>query len=79
MRQRRDVPQACAKEGMYRRHAPRKGCTAGMRQGGHIGKERWRMEKYRRIFVIVVDSLGVGAMEDSPDFGDVGVNTLGHI
>ena len=37
------------------------------------------MEKYRRIFVIVVDSLGVGAMEDSPDFGDVGVNTLGHI
>lgn len=37
------------------------------------------MEKYHRIFVIVVDSLGVGAMEDSADFGDVGVNTLGHI
>lgn len=37
------------------------------------------MEKYKRIFVIVVDSLGVGAMEDSPEFGDVGVNTLGHI
>lgn len=37
------------------------------------------MEKYKRIFVIVMDSLGVGAMSDSPEFGDVGVNTLGHI
>ena len=37
------------------------------------------MEKYKRIFVIVMDSLGVGAMEDSPEFGDAGVNTLGHI
>ena len=37
------------------------------------------MGKYRRIFVIVMDSLGVGAMDDSPQFGDTGVNTLGHI
>lgn len=37
------------------------------------------MERFRRIFVIVMDSLGVGAMDDSPGFGDVGVNTLGHI
>ena len=37
------------------------------------------MEKYKRIFVVVMDSLGVGAMDDSPEFGDVGVNTLGHI
>ena len=37
------------------------------------------MEKYKRIFVIVMDSLGVGAMSDSPEFGDVGVSTLGHI
>ena len=37
------------------------------------------MEQYRRIFVIVMDSLGAGAMEDSLEFGDVGVNTLGHI
>ena len=37
------------------------------------------MEKYKRIFVIVMDSLGVGAMSDAPEFGDVGVNTLGHI
>ena len=37
------------------------------------------MERYKRIFVVVIDSLGVGAMDDSPEFGDVGVNTLGHI
>lgn len=37
------------------------------------------MKKYKRIFVVVMDSLGVGAMEDSADFGDIGVNTLGHI
>ena len=37
------------------------------------------MQKYNRIFVIVMDSLGVGAMDDSETFGDVGVNTLGHI
>lgn len=37
------------------------------------------MYQYNRIFVIVVDSLGVGAMPDSADFGDVDVNTLGHI
>ena len=37
------------------------------------------MQKYKRIFVIVTDSLGVGAMEDSEEFGDSGVNTLGHI
>ncbi len=37
------------------------------------------MERYRRIFIVVLDSLGVGSMEDSPKFGDVGVNTLGHI
>lgn len=37
------------------------------------------MEKYRRIFVIVLDSLGIGAMPDSPRFGDEGVDTFGHI
>lgn len=37
------------------------------------------MKKYNRVFVVVMDSLGVGAMADSPDFGDVGVNTLEHI
>ncbi len=37
------------------------------------------MKKYQRIFVIVLDSLGIGAMPDSPDFGDEGVDTFGHI
>ena len=37
------------------------------------------MQKYNRIFVVVIDSLGIGEMKDSPDYGDVGVNTLGHI
>ena len=34
---------------------------------------------YQRIFTIVLDSLGIGAMEDSQKYGDVGVDTLGHI
>ena len=37
------------------------------------------MGNYKRIFVIVIDSLGIGAMPDSEPFGDIGVNTLGHI
>ena len=37
------------------------------------------MERFKRIFVVVMDSLGVGSMPDSADFGDIGVNTLGHI
>ena len=37
------------------------------------------MEKFRRIFVVVMDSLGVGEAEDAAQFGDVGSNTLGHI
>lgn len=44
-----------------------------------IEKGKEIMQKYNRIFVIVMDSLGVGAMEDSADFGDVGVNTMEHI
>ena len=37
------------------------------------------MCKYNRVFVIVIDSLGIGEMPDSAEFGDVGVNTLKHI
>ena len=35
--------------------------------------------KYRRIFTIVLDSLGIGAMPDSEKYGDIRVDTLGHI
>ena len=34
---------------------------------------------YKRVFVIVLDSLGVGRMADSDQFGDYDVDTLGHI
>lgn len=37
------------------------------------------MKKYNRVFVVVMDSLGVGAMEDADKYGDAGVNTLQHI
>lgn len=36
-------------------------------------------ERFKRVFVIVLDSLGIGAMPDSEKFGDIGVDTLGHI
>ena len=37
------------------------------------------MKPYKRIFLIVIDSFGIGAMPDSARFGDVGVDTCGHI
>ena len=37
-------------------------------------KERWN-----RIFVIVLDSMGIGGAEDADRFGDTGADTLGHI
>lgn len=37
------------------------------------------MGKYQRIFVIVLDSLGIGAMPDAAEYGDTGADTLGHI
>ena len=37
------------------------------------------MDRYGRIFVIVLDSLGIGALPDADQFGDVGADTFGHI
>ena len=37
------------------------------------------MKQYKRIFVVVLDSLGIGEMKDSSEYGDIDVNTLGHI
>ena len=37
------------------------------------------MSRFKRVFLIVCDSMGMGAMADSEKFGDVGVDTLGHI
>ena len=37
------------------------------------------MKKYKRIFLIVLDSYGAGAMEDAAEYGDAGTDTMGHI
>lgn len=37
------------------------------------------MKPYQRIFTIVIDSLGVGAMPNAADYHDEGCDTLGHI
>ena len=37
------------------------------------------MAKFNRVFTIVMDSLGVGALPDAAEYGDVGTDTLGHI
>jgi phosphopentomutase len=33
----------------------------------------------KRVFLIVLDSFGIGGMEDAADYGDVGVNTIGSV
>ncbi|MFP4178259.1 MAG: phosphopentomutase [Acholeplasmataceae bacterium] len=35
--------------------------------------------EYKRIFLIVLDSLGIGEAPDAADYGDAGANTIGHI
>lgn len=37
------------------------------------------MSKYKRIFLIVMDSVGIGEAPDAKKYGDEGANTLGHI
>ena len=37
------------------------------------------MNKFKRIHVIVMDSVGIGEAPDAAAFGDVGSHTLGHI
>ena len=35
--------------------------------------------KFKRIFLLIIDSLGVGETLDAVNFGDTGANTLGHV
>ena len=35
--------------------------------------------KFKRVFTIVTDSVGIGEASDAADFDDVGADTLGHI
>ena len=37
------------------------------------------MKKFKRIFTIVIDSFGAGAMPDAAEYGDAGTDTMGHI
>src|SRR5450631_123942 len=37
------------------------------------------MEAFERVVWIVLDSVGIGALPDAADYGDVGRSTLGHI
>ena len=43
------------------------------------GRNLRQSYKYKRVFIIVVDSMGIGPMPDSEKYGDVNVDTLGHI
>lgn len=36
-------------------------------------------KKYERIFVVVIDSCGIGGARDAADYHDAGADTLGHI
>ena len=33
----------------------------------------------KRLFLIVLDSVGIGALPDAARFGDMGADTMGHI
>mgnify|MGYP003315686512 CR=1 FL=1 len=35
--------------------------------------------KFKRIFLMILDSVGVGESSDAINFGDVGANTLKHV
>lgn len=37
------------------------------------------MRKFDKVFVIVLDSLGIGALPDAKEYGDEGTDTFGHI
>ena len=37
------------------------------------------MNKYKRIFLVVMDSVGIGEAPDAEQFGDLGADTFGHI
>ena len=37
------------------------------------------MSRFDRVFVVVIDSMGIGDGPDAADFGDSGADTLGHI
>ena len=55
-----------------------KGAPSGSpsNKGYMLEKGKGIMENKRRVFLIVLDSVGIGEMPDSADYGDAGSNTL---
>ena len=41
--------------------------------------ERKLLMKYKRIFLVIMDSVGAGELPDAKDYNDLGANTLKHI
>ena len=41
-------------------------------------ERKYKMKKFKRIFVVVMDSVGIGAMPDAQRYGDGGTDTIGH-
>jgi phosphopentomutase len=37
------------------------------------------MNRFKRVALIVLDSVGIGALPDAGEFNDEGAHTLGHI
>ena len=37
------------------------------------------MKNFKRAFIIILDSAGIGALPDAATYGDEGANTIGHI
>ncbi len=44
-----------------------------------LAKKEKNTMKFKRIFTIVIDSVGVGEMPNSKEYGDIGVNTLANL
>lgn len=51
----------------------------GTEKGQKGVSQKMEARTYKRIFLIVVDSLGAGEAEDAAEYGDAGADTLGHI
>src|SRR5699024_12831514 len=37
------------------------------------------MDKFKRVFLVVLDSVGIGEAPDAEQYNDIGANTLGNI
>src|SRR5699024_1575835 len=43
------------------------------------GREKGVTHMYKRIFLVVLDSVGIGPARDAEEYGDAGADTVGHI